>query len=308
MPGRFDHFAYDPVTHRLFVAAVANGSLEVIDLDTGTRVKSIAGLGHPQGIAIAPGTGQAIVACGSEGTIRAFDTRTLEEKGKAHVGDDPDNVRSVGGYLYVGYGSETSGAIATIDPATLRVLAEVPLKAHPESFQLTPDATRVFVNIPWAKRAEVDGSIVAGDVRSGKVESTWTLAQTARNFPMALDAARHRVFVASRKPAKLFCLDMETGKIVSESPCAADSDDIFRDPKTGRIIVIGGGDRDQPAGNGQIDVFTVGARGQLTLVATTPTAPRARTGFLIADRRAVYVAVPHRDGHEAEVREYVLPD
>jgi hypothetical protein len=35
LPGRLDHFAYDPATHRLFVAAVEHGSLEVIDLDRG---------------------------------------------------------------------------------------------------------------------------------------------------------------------------------------------------------------------------------------------------------------------------------
>ena len=308
MPGRFDHFAYDPATHRLFVAAVANGSLEVIDLDKGERVKSITGLGHPQGVAIATTTGQAVVACGSEGAIHAYDTRTLEGKGKAQVGDDPDNVRFVGGHLYVGYGSETAGAIATIDPKTLAKVSEMPLKAHPESFQLTPDAKRVFVNIPWAKRADVDGSVVAGDLKAGKVESTWTLAQTARNFPMALDAEHHRVFVASRKPAKLVCLDTETGRLISESPCAADSDDIFRDPKTGRIIVIGGGDREKPDSPGVIELFAVSDTGVLTRLTSIDTAPRARTGFFIPDRRAVYVAVPQRTGAPAEVREYILPD
>ena len=308
MAGRFDHFAYDAATHRLFVAAVANGSLEVIDLNKGQRVKSITGLGHPQGVAIATSTGQAIVACGSEGAIRAYDTRTLEETAHVQIGEDVDNVRFVGGLLYVGYGSETAGAIATIKPGTLAKVAEMPLKAHPESFQLTPDGSRVFVNIPWAKRADVDGSVVAGDLRAGRVESTWTIAQTARNFPMALDAEHHRVFVASRKPAKLVCIDTQTGMPLSEVGCAPDSDDIFRDPKTGRIIVIGGGDRDKPDSNGSIDVFSVGDRGETALLTTVATAPGARTGWFIADRRAVYIAVPQRNSRDAEVREYLIAD
>ena len=33
IPGRIDHMAYDPATGRLFIACVANGSLEVIDLE-----------------------------------------------------------------------------------------------------------------------------------------------------------------------------------------------------------------------------------------------------------------------------------
>jgi len=308
MPGRFDHFAYDAGTHRLFVAAVANGSLEVIDLDKAVRVKSIGGLGHPQGVAVAATIGLAIVACGSEGAIRAYDTQTLEEKGRLEIGEDPDNVRFVAGHLYVGYGPETAGAIVTIDPKPLRRISEMPLKAHPESFQLTPDGRRVFVNIPWSKRSDIDGSVVAGDLEAGKVESTWTLAQTARNFPMALDVEREHVFVASRKPAKLVCLNSKTGQVISEAPCAPDSDDIYRDPNTGHLIVIGGGDREKPGSDGAIDVFSVGGIGKLDRIATVTTAPMARTGYFSADRRAVYVAVPAKDGRDAEIREYTLVD
>jgi len=78
VPGRLDHFSYDPATHRLFVAALENGSLEVLDLNTGQRVKSIPGLSQPQGIAIGPPTGCAAVACGGDGLVRVYDTRTLE--------------------------------------------------------------------------------------------------------------------------------------------------------------------------------------------------------------------------------------
>ena len=168
IPGRFDHFAYDPATHRLFVAAVANGSLEVIDLDKGERIKSISGLGHPQGVTVAGTNNIVVVACGSEGAIRAYDTRTLAEKGKCEIGEDADNVRFANGYIFVGYGSETAGAIATVDPKTLTKISEMPLKAHPESFQIDPDGRHVYVNIPWASRADVDGSVIAGDLQSGQ--------------------------------------------------------------------------------------------------------------------------------------------
>lgn len=304
--GRFDHFGYDSVTHRLFIAAVANGSLEIVGLDEGRRLKSISGLNHPQGVAVAANTSQVIVACGEEGAIRAYDVRTLEEKGKVEVGEDTDNVRFVNGYIFVGYGSETAGAIATVDPLSLKKISEMPLKAHPESFQLTPDGQRVYVNIPWAKRADVDGSIVAGDLKSGSVKSTWTLAQTARNFPMALDVEHHRLFVVSRKPAKLMCLDTETGNVLGQIACVDDSDDIYRDPVTGRIIVIGGGKIEGSDTVGAIDLFSVGNDGKLEHLYTMPTAEHARTGYFASDRRAVYIAVPQRDHHDAELREYLL--
>src|SRR5579885_2751078 len=53
IPGRIDHMAYDPATRRLFIACVANGSLEVIDLESGTRAGTVSGLRGPQGAAVA---------------------------------------------------------------------------------------------------------------------------------------------------------------------------------------------------------------------------------------------------------------
>ena len=53
IPGRIDHMAYDPATRRLFIACVANGSVEVIDLDAGKRIGTIGRLPGPQGVAVA---------------------------------------------------------------------------------------------------------------------------------------------------------------------------------------------------------------------------------------------------------------
>jgi hypothetical protein len=52
IPGRIDHMAYDPALKRLFVACVANGSLELIDLDAGKHFGTIK-LPGPQGVAVA---------------------------------------------------------------------------------------------------------------------------------------------------------------------------------------------------------------------------------------------------------------
>ena len=52
--GRIDHFDFDALGERLFVCALGNNSVEVIDLRKGERVHSITGLGAPQGIAYIP--------------------------------------------------------------------------------------------------------------------------------------------------------------------------------------------------------------------------------------------------------------
>src|SRR5258706_14972051 len=47
--GRIDHLSVDVKGQRLFVAALGNNTLEVIDLKAGKRVKTIGELHQPQG-------------------------------------------------------------------------------------------------------------------------------------------------------------------------------------------------------------------------------------------------------------------
>jgi hypothetical protein len=47
--GRIDHFSVDIPNQRLFVAALENGSVEILDIRRGERVAEIKGLEEPQG-------------------------------------------------------------------------------------------------------------------------------------------------------------------------------------------------------------------------------------------------------------------
>src|SRR5436190_14753843 len=49
--GRIDHMAADPDGQRLFVAALGNNTLEIVDLAARKVVHSIGGLHEPQGVA-----------------------------------------------------------------------------------------------------------------------------------------------------------------------------------------------------------------------------------------------------------------
>lgn len=321
VPGRIDHLAYDPAIRRLFVAALENGSLEVLDLEKGERVKSIGGLGHPQGIAIARSVSCVVVACG-DGQAHVYDTRTLEETKTIMLGRGADNVRydAPADAVYVTYGSTEGGAIAVLDPHTWETLREIPFKSRPESFQLDPNGVRIFANLPEGIRATKDGAVAVADRNTGKVEAEIKLPDRARNFPMAFDAAHERLFIACRRPARLIVIDTRKNAVIAEADCTDDSDDLFYDAQTNRVLVIGGGFRPDlqepppttaaaspgtpPDETGAIDVFSVGAHGELKKIASTRTAPHARTGLLVPERRAIYLAVPPRERRDSEVREY----
>src|SRR5207248_3742588 len=51
--GRIDHLAVDTGAQRLYVAALGNNTVEIIDLKNRRRVKNVSGFREPQGIAVA---------------------------------------------------------------------------------------------------------------------------------------------------------------------------------------------------------------------------------------------------------------
>src|SRR5512137_2443540 len=79
--GRFDHFAINTKGQRLFVAALGNNTLEVIDLAAGKRLRSIPGMSKPTGVLYLPESDQILVANGDDGTLKVLagsDYRVLQ--------------------------------------------------------------------------------------------------------------------------------------------------------------------------------------------------------------------------------------
>src|SRR5262245_20670412 len=63
--GRIDHFSFDVKHRRLFVAALGNDTVEVVDLKGARRERSLAGFGEPQGVLYLPEFDRLYVASGS---------------------------------------------------------------------------------------------------------------------------------------------------------------------------------------------------------------------------------------------------
>ena len=91
--GRIDHMGVDVQTQRLFVAALGNNTLEVLDLRAGKRLTSITGLQEPQGVFFVPRENKLYVANGDDGTCRIFDVSSYKLLQTAHFQSDADNVR-----------------------------------------------------------------------------------------------------------------------------------------------------------------------------------------------------------------------
>jgi YVTN family beta-propeller protein len=68
--GRIDHMSVDVKAGRLFVSALGNNTVEVIDTKAGKRIKTIGGLQEPQGVLYVPSVDRLYVANGKDGSVR----------------------------------------------------------------------------------------------------------------------------------------------------------------------------------------------------------------------------------------------
>ncbi len=282
---RIDHLAVDSAGKRLFVAALGNGTLEVLDLGAGTRITSVKGLKEPQGVAYLPEAHRIVVAMRG-GSVAAFDDGKYERTATLPNLGDADNLRydAAAGQLYLGYGD---GALGVIDPSSLKLLANIPVGGHPESFRLEERGPRVFVNVPDTRE------ILVVDRLKRSIVKRIPLGSFSNNYPMSLDENGHRLFVGVRQPAQLLVIDTETGQRIAAVPCVGDTDDLFYDGRRDRVYVIGG--------EGYVDVFDAAGAGKYDRLARIVTRGGARTGLWSNELDELFVAWPSRDGHPAEV-------
>ena len=109
--GRIDHMDVDVEGKRLFVAAVENGSMEVVDLEAGRWTRTIAGFKTPTEMCYVRELNKIFVASRDDGMVRIFrgDSLELIDSIKLELGANRIVYDSGSKYLYVGYGAKLAG-------------------------------------------------------------------------------------------------------------------------------------------------------------------------------------------------------
>jgi YVTN family beta-propeller protein len=269
--GRIDHLSIDVKNQRLFVSALGNNTIEIIDVKNARRIRTIPGLRQPQGVLYVPSANRISVANANDGSLRIFDGSSSQPLRTVSFGDDADNIRYDSGNdrIYVGYGS---GALGVIDQNGARV-ADIRLDAHPESFQLEKTGPRIFVNLPGSKK------IAVIDRNTKSILASWGTGGPLSNYPMALDEANHRLIVVCRIPPRIVVIDTTTGKVIQSIPTVGDSDD------EGAVSVVQQQDADH-----------------YREISRLATVKGARTGLFSADLDRLFVAVRRQGSQPAEIR------
>jgi len=279
--GRIDHMDADVKKQVVFMSALGNNSLEIVDIKNGKQVHSIKGLSEPQGVIFIPQTNEIMVANGGNGGCQFYNSETYQSTGTIDLGSDADDIRydSIGKRIYVGYGS---GGIAEIDPAKHVKTADIKLPEHPEGFQLDKALRKIFVNVPDAHQIDVI------DLKSGGVVAKWKTDYSA-NFPMAIDESSHIIFIGYRHPAKLVAIDEGTGKTIALSDLVGDADDLYYDGRSKKVYASGG--------SGAINIYLF-EKSTFKQIASVSTRSGARTSLLIPALNG-FVLAERATGNEA---------
>jgi len=297
--GRIDHASVDVKGQRLFVAAVDNHTLEVVDLKSGQRVRTIADLAEPQGVFYDASTNRLFVACGLDGVTKIFGGTTFQILATVKFPDDADNIRydarSKG--VIVGYAGakqlrkrvEGTGGLGFL-ASNGKKTGDIVIDAHPESFRLEETGTRLFVNLPDKKEIEVIDAV------KRTVLARWPVTSAQNNFPMALDEAHHRLFVGCWVPPRLLVFDTETGKEVTSGEIAGSTDDLFYDSRRGRVYVL--------TSQGYLEVFHQKDPDHYDRIARYPKPPRTQTGLFVPAWGKLFAAVQKQGEQSAEIRVY----
>jgi YVTN family beta-propeller protein len=275
--GRIDHMAYDSSRQYLYIAALGNNTVEVVDLKNNKAVHTIKGLREPQGVVFIPEINSIFVTNGNNGECDFFNADSYIKIKSIKLASDADNVRydRSDERIYVGFGE---GGMAVIDAITMNLLQEIKLSGHPESFQIDKKTKKIYVNIPFQSQIEVI------DLEKNIVSDRWKLTQVSANFPMSLDEAGHRLFIGCRDPAKLLIINTENGEKIASANIDKDIDDLFYDAATKQLYLS--------CGSGFVDIIRQIDADSYTLTEKVPTHSGARTSLFIPELNKLIVASP----------------
>lgn len=291
--GRIDHFSADVRGRRLFLSALGNHTVEVVDLAARKTLRSLPGVQKPQGECYV--LGKLFTADGAAGHVKVYrgsDLRLLATI-PLDLGPDAETYDPATRRLYVGYGGEDAGKsygeVGIIDAVSDRHIGDIRTSAHPGAILDGRPGQSIYITVP--KTQEVSQI----DARTGRIVATWK-SQEGSPVSLAYDGSRGRLFVGTRNPAQVEVFDARSHRWITSLPSVGLMDGLFYDAAHHRIYASGG--------EGYVAVYRQLSADRYEEIAKVPTGANARTSLWVARLNQFYVAVPAGAGQGAEVLDF----
>src|SRR5664279_1312428 len=269
--GGWDYLNADDATGMLYVS---HGKMvNVVDMSTGKSVATITDVNGVHGIAIAPEFNKGFISNGPDSNVTVFSTKDYSVLKKIQVtGKNPDAIIFEPFTKTIITWNGRSSNATVIDAKSDKVIQTIPLPGKPEA-AVSDGKGKVFVNI------EDKSEVCMINVKTWKVEQTWSIAPGEGPSGLALDNENHRLFSATDK--LMVVLDAETGKVITTVPTGGRVDGAGFDPKLKRAY--------SSCGEGVLTVVQEENPNTFKVLATVPTQAGARTISVSAETHRIYL-------------------
>jgi hypothetical protein len=296
--GRLDHMAVDLDKRRLFVAAVSNGTLEVVDLAAGKAITSIQGIKDAQDALFLGGEFNKLYVSSLDGTLRIFQGETFRLIQALKLEPDPNRLLydPTTDLIYFGYGGQNAGFDAYERVGILQA------KRGAQSDQFVADMIApTFRPGHLAEMAVDDGGkllvcdsradlIFQFDTRKRELLKSWP-AHGDGAGDMSLDRVHHRLFIGTRIPPEMTVYDSVSGKEIVSLPGPETMDGVHYDGEFKRIYVSGGRWYGTPeASPGWVYVYQQHDADHYELASKIKTRPGSGTSLFVPTLKRLYVA------------------
>lgn len=292
--GDFDHFAVDQQRGRLLLAAEDHATLEVFDLQTGDHLRSVSGFGAPHTILARPGASTIVVTDSGKTMTRILNADTYAFEGSIPLTEGADSAAydAATNTFYIVTGGKDvdmkTAGIEAVNPDTGQRLGGITFNDdHVEAIALEPRGDRIFVNLTQTNKLAVV------DRKTMKQVAVWPVTPAQQNAMVAVDEPQHRIYVVCRanlqgKPAgKVVVMDSDNGKIIGAEDAPMRADQVLYDSSAHRLYV--------PGGEGYTEVYDTSDANHLKVIAKVTTAPGAKTGILLHEKKMIVLAASPGD-------------
>jgi DNA-binding beta-propeller fold protein YncE len=227
----WDYISMDSAARRLYIGR--GGYLDVVDVDSGTKVGKLTGMAGVHGIALAPDLGRGFTVDGETSTSTIIDLKTLEKIGTVKTGKDPDSYAYDEATKRVFIMNSAGNDATAVNAADGTVAGTVALDGQPE-FVVSDGQGKIFVNITDKDQ------ILEFDGRTLQVLHRWSLAPGEGPSGLSMDRKNRRLFSACDNQM-MVVMNADTGKVIATLPTGAGTDASLFDPDTGNAFASAGG-------------------------------------------------------------------
>ena len=307
--GRLDHIGVDVDKKRLFVATVDNNTLEVVDLTAGKVIKSLTGFKDTQDALFLGGEFNKLYVSSLDGHVRVFQGETFRLVQDFKIEPDANRLfhDPTTNLIYFGYGGQNAGfdayervgilqakRAAGYDQLVADMIAPTPRPGHLAEIAMDDNGILLVCD----SRADM---IFQFDTRKRELIKSWS-ARGDGAGDMALDRARHRLFVGTRIPPEMTVYDSVSGKEIQSLPGPETMDGVHYDANLKRVYMTGGRWYGTPeASAGWVYVYQQKDPDHYDLISKIKTRPGSGTSVLVPQFNRLYVASQAIGDQEAAI-------